>query len=52
MFPESINVYDSLGEAYLAKGDKENALKNYKKSVELNPKSTSGLDAIKKIEGK
>ncbi|MBS1493833.1 MAG: serine hydrolase [Bacteroidetes bacterium] len=52
LFPDSFNVYDSLGEAYLAKGDKENALKNYKKSVELNPKSTSGLEAIKKLEGK
>lgn len=52
MFPESFNVYDSIGEAYLAKGDKENALINYKKSVELNPKSTSGIEAIKKLEGK
>ncbi len=49
MFPDSFNVYDSIGEVYLAKGDKENALLNYKKSVELNPKSTSGLDAIKKL---
>jgi tetratricopeptide (TPR) repeat protein len=52
MFPNSANVYDSLGEAYLAKGDKENALINYKKSVELDPKSTSGLEALKKLEGK
>jgi len=35
-----------------AKGDKENALINYKKSVELDPKSTSGLEALKKLEGK
>ena len=31
-FPESFNVYDSLGEAYLARGDKENARKHYQKS--------------------
>jgi CubicO group peptidase (beta-lactamase class C family) len=51
-FPASANAYDSLGEAYMTKGDKENALINYKKSLELNPDSQSGKDAIKKLEGK
>ncbi|HJY63461.1 MAG TPA: serine hydrolase [Ignavibacteria bacterium] len=49
-FPESFNVYDSLGEAYLAAGDKENAKINYKKSVELNPQNQSGIEALKKLE--
>ena len=35
-FPESGNAYDSLGEAYLANGDKEFALLNYQKSVALD----------------
>lgn len=36
-FPNSANAWDSLGEAYATKGDKENAIKNFKKSLSLNP---------------
>jgi len=36
-FPKSANAWDSLGEAYALKGDKENAIKNFKKSLSLNP---------------
>jgi predicted negative regulator of RcsB-dependent stress response len=43
-------VFDSLGEAYADKGDKQKALLNYKKSVQLNPNSQSGKDIIKKLE--
>jgi len=50
-FPESANTYDSLGEAYSVAGEKELAIKNYEKSVELNPKSQSSLDALKKLRG-
>lgn len=50
-FPESSNTYDSLGEAYDVAGEKELAIKNYEKSVELNPKSESGLAALKKLKG-
>jgi TolA-binding protein len=35
--PESANAWDSLGEAYATKGDKENAIKNFKKALSLNP---------------
>ncbi len=35
--PESANAWDSLGEAYAIKGDKTNAVKNFKKSLSLNP---------------
>ncbi len=51
VFPEAFNPYDSLGEAYLANGQKDLALINYKKSVKLNPASEGGILAIKKIEG-
>jgi tetratricopeptide (TPR) repeat protein len=51
-FPESFNVYDSLGEAYMTAGDNENAIINYKKSVELNSNNQSGIEALKKLEGK
>jgi CubicO group peptidase (beta-lactamase class C family) len=51
MFPQSSNPYDSLGEAYAVAGDKELAIKNYKRSVELNPKNQNAIDAIKRLEG-
>jgi tetratricopeptide (TPR) repeat protein len=35
--PKSPNVWDSLGEAYATKGDKKNAITNFKKSLSLNP---------------
>jgi len=35
--PKSANVWDSLGEAYATKGDKKNAIINFKKSLSLNP---------------
>lgn len=50
LFPQSWNVYDSLGEAYNDAGDKPNALLNYKKSVQLNPESQAGKEIIKKLE--
>ena len=36
-FPKSANVWDSLGEGYATKGDKKNAIANFKKSLSLNP---------------
>lgn len=51
-FPKSSNVYDSLGEAYMVNGDKELAIKNYQKSVELNPRNVGGIEALKKLQTK
>lgn len=42
-FPASFNVYDSRGEAYMTAGDKVAAIRDYKKSVELNPQNTGGI---------
>ena len=51
-FPKSGNTYDSLGEAYLADGDKKAAIANYKKAVELDPTNENGkkilADLLKK----
>lgn len=49
-YPDGFNTYDSLGEAYLANGERELAIRNYKKSLELNPKNTNATNALKKIE--
>jgi hypothetical protein len=40
-FPKSANVWDSLGEAYALKGDKPNAIKNFKKALTLNPSKST-----------
>lgn len=49
-FPDSWNVYDSLGEAYLAIGNKEKAIENYKKSIELNPDNENGKKILKELK--
>lgn len=36
-FPKSANAWDSLGEGYFTKGDKQNAINSFKKSLSLNP---------------
>ena len=35
--PKSANTFDSLGEAFATKGDKKNAILNFKKSLSMNP---------------
>jgi tetratricopeptide (TPR) repeat protein len=48
-YPQSANVYDSLGEAYLTNGDKELAIRNYQRAVELNPQNTNAIEMLKKL---
>jgi len=48
-YPDFWNVYDSLGEAYMKAGNKELAIKNYEKSIELNPNNNSGKDQLNKL---
>ena len=52
LYPESWNVYDSLGEAYANAGDTALAIQNYEKSVQLNPKNDTGKAALAKLKGK
>ena len=52
LFPGSWNAYDSLGEAYAAAGQKDLAIQNYEKSVELNPKNENGKAALAKLKGR
>jgi dienelactone hydrolase len=47
-FPDSPNVYDSLGDAYLADGDKELARQNAKKALELLASDTNDPEARRK----
>lgn len=49
-YPNSANTYDSLGEAYLVRGDLDKALRNYKKSLQLDPESPNARKMIEGIE--
>lgn len=51
-FPQSANAHDSLGEAYLTKGDKEAAIGSYEKALELNPNQRSAVEALKVLRGR
>ncbi|GEC80211.1 hypothetical protein FAQ01_30810 [Flavobacterium aquatile] len=51
-FPNNANAWDSLGEAYAANQDSENALKSYKKALEIDPSLESAKAMIQKLEGK
>ena len=45
-YPQSANVYDSLGEAYFVNGDLELAMENYKKALVLDPTSENAMHMI------
>jgi CubicO group peptidase (beta-lactamase class C family) len=48
-YPESANCYDSLAEAFLKNGNKKLAIKNYKKSLELNPNNNNAKTMLNKL---
>jgi hypothetical protein len=50
-YPQSSNVYDSLGEAYMNSGNKPLAIANYQKAVELNPKNRNAKAYLQKLSG-
>jgi uncharacterized membrane protein len=48
-YPQSSNVYDSLGEAYMDDDNKPLAIANYQKSIELNPKNRGAVVMLQKL---
>jgi CubicO group peptidase (beta-lactamase class C family) len=50
LYPESGNAYDSLADGYDVNGDRALAIKNYKRSLELDPKNTNAVERLKKLE--
>jgi CubicO group peptidase (beta-lactamase class C family) len=48
-YPQSANVYDSLGEAYVMAGQKMLAIGNYEKSLHLNPASENAKRRLKDL---
>lgn len=49
LFPDSWNAYDSMGEAYLAAGEIEQAKSNYQKSLQLNPNNANASDQLNSL---
>jgi CubicO group peptidase (beta-lactamase class C family) len=48
-FPNSANVFDSLAEANMLLGDREAAIRNYQKSLELDPKNNNARTNLDKL---
>jgi CubicO group peptidase (beta-lactamase class C family) len=51
-YPKSGIVYDSLAEAYAKDGQKQQAITNYRKSLELDPKNQNAANKLKELEQK
>lgn len=47
--PKSANAFDSLAEAYQQANDKPLAIKNYQRSLELDPTNTNAVDRLKTL---
>ena len=49
-YPESFNVYDSLGDYYVKIGDKKRAIINFRKAISLNSKSEESIKKLNELE--
>jgi len=50
LHPQSARAYESLGEAYMSKGDKDLAIASYRKSLDLDPRSKNAAEVLRKLE--
>jgi CubicO group peptidase (beta-lactamase class C family) len=50
LYPTSANCFDSYGEALAIVGKKEEAIKFYKKALELEPNKKTSIEALTKLE--
>ena len=50
-YPQGWNGYDSLAEAYMNAGQKDLAIKNYERSLELNAKNENAVEMLKRLRG-
>jgi len=48
-FPNAANAYDSLGEAYMIHGDRQQAIENYERSVALDPANDNGRAMLRRL---
>lgn len=50
IYSESANIFDSLAEAYLFVGNNEMAVKNFQKSLELNPQNQNAINRLRQLK--
>ncbi|HZG52469.1 MAG TPA: tetratricopeptide repeat protein, partial [Pyrinomonadaceae bacterium] len=50
--PHSFRSYHALGEAYFRSGDKDRAVENFVKSLELNPRNYDVTERLKQVRQK
>lgn len=51
-FPESANVWDSLGEGQAAVGDTTSAIASYERSLALNPQNENAVGKLKELRAR
>lgn len=49
LYPKNSDMYENLAEAYEAAGNKELAIKNYQRSLQLSPDNKKAEDHLKKL---
>jgi CubicO group peptidase (beta-lactamase class C family) len=49
LFPDVANTYDSLGEAYMVNDERELAIQNYRKALELDPDSDNAKQMLAEL---
>ena len=49
LYPDSWNAHDSLGEALVKAGRKEQGIQHYRKSLELNPRNQGAKKILEEL---
>ena len=49
-FPQSANAFDSLGEALAKAGDRDGAIKSYRRALEIDPKFENAAKELERLE--
>lgn len=50
LYPDSGNLYDSLGETYMLASDTKNAIINFEKSLELDPSNQNAIQRLNQLK--
>jgi tetratricopeptide (TPR) repeat protein len=50
IYPDTSSGHASLSEAYMKSGQKQLAIENYKKALEINPENNDAKEKLKELE--